>query len=147
MATIKGELTNSCTCYRCEGCGVSYDNVPFYYKCDTCGVTLTPTEECYGDCWDSGHNDLVTTVQGWMDTFTDTDYYYIHAEAMGWTRETADSAHTDTADGLVAMLGINGDYTLRWEYDFDNETFIVIRSSHDEYGARFEFLPYREGED
>jgi len=147
MATIQGELTTTCTCYRCEGCEVGYDNVPYNYLCDECGVEVIPTTDCWGDCWDYARNDLVTTVQGWMDTFTDTDYYFIRATGMGWMREDAESAHTDTADGLVAMLGINGDYILRWAYNFDEETFTVVRSSHDEMGAKFEFLPYKEEEE
>lgn len=147
MATIKGELTNRCTCYRCEGCEVYFDNVPYGYECDDCGVEVIPTDYCYGDCWEYSRNDLVTAVQGFMDAFTDTEYYFIRARGMGWIQENADSAHTDTADGLVAMLGINGDYILRWEYNPDESTFTVVRSSHDEMGASFEFLPYKEEEE
>jgi len=147
MAIIKGTLTNTCTCYRCEECGIFFDSEPDGGSCDTCGVEVIPATECWGDCWDYTRDEFVTTVQGWMDDFTDTDYYYIHAEGMGWQGETANSAHTDTADGLVAMLGINGDYTLRWEYDFENRTLKVTRSSHDEMGASFEFFPYYEKEE
>jgi hypothetical protein len=46
-----------------------------------------------------------------------------------------------TPSTILNKLTLDGDFRLTFEFDEEENTFNCIRSSHDEVGALFEFLP------
>jgi len=119
---LEWELSNTCTCE-------SYDE-----ETDT----ATPADFCYGDCWETEVDSLMECViqpwakaQGWeMDTAI-----RIQGSKMTWLSR---SGYKDTTpENIIESLSINSEFTLRFK--FDGKDLSVVRSSHDELGALFEF--------
>lgn len=123
------EISTDC---RCE----DYDEETGDSKYDEHGNPV-PSSECFG-CWEDDttyFNDEILpswlAANGWdSDTLIQ-----INGSRMGWTN--ASGYLITRAEKLLEKFSINGDYTLRF-YRKGND-LEVVRSSHDEYGARFTF--------
>ena len=126
------EINSDCTCEE-------YDEETGESKVDENGYPVM-SDYCYG-CYD---DDLVALkydvlpewlgANGW-DTDTRVT---IRGSRMGWTNDSGYLTTTiESAEKLLDKLRINGDYTLRFYRKGKN--LEVVRSSHDELGALFEF--------
>ena len=124
------ELTSDCTCE--------------YYDDED---NLTPSNECFG-CWTDSANYFTEEVL-WKyleahDLHNDATLR-IDADNMGWDRR---AGYTYTpASSLLSKLTIAGDFILRVYLSPDRKTFEIVRSSHDELGARFVVTPAEESEE
>lgn len=124
----KWELSTDCTCEV-------YDE-----ETDT----SSPSDYC-GGCWDDEVANLRECIirpwvraNGWeMDT-----PIKVNGSRMTW-QSIGGYAYT-TPERLVNTLSLNGDFTLR--FTLDGNTLTVVRSSHDELGAGFEFEMADESE-
>ena len=121
------ELTSDCTCIMLDE-----------------NEAEMPSDECFG-CWE---DDLEYFKTEFLGPFLDAndlgtyDTLKLDATNFGWRRETV-RGFTASPD-LISMLTLRGDFTLRVTLSEDKRELTVIRSSHDELGARFVITPARE---
>lgn len=103
--------------------------------------------ECFG-CW-TDSVDYFTEEVLWKYL----EAHNLHNDAtlrvdvanLGWDRR---SGFTYTpASSLISKLTLNGDFTLRVYLSPDRKTLEIVRSSHDEMGARFVVTPAEESEE
>jgi hypothetical protein len=116
------ELSTTCTCEN-------YD--------EETGET-TDSEFCYG-CWEDEKSNLqYSIIEPWLaeQTIDSNDLLRINGSNMGWLHTSGWTYCPPTVDGILNALSINSDYTLRFTLEGTNLT--VIRSSHDEFAARFD---------
>jgi hypothetical protein len=83
---------------------------------------------------------------GWLK-INDTEEFAIYGTKMGWRNSSGHTGRLTTFEELMENLKINGDFTLRWEFNGDGNTMKISRSSHDEYGTSFELRVWNEGDD
>jgi len=113
-----------------------------------CGTPCTPAYEmCCGECWDESKYDFEEIAFNPWCLANNADAFAIYGRRMGWTGSNGHTGRLTTFDELIENLTLRGDFTLRWELSEDNKTLTVVRSSHDEYGAMFEVVPWNEGDD
>lgn len=138
--TYYGTASTTCTCVLCTNCLYgSFQELG--EACDNCGErTLEARDYCDADCWESAAEDFVNLLTLWA-TDHGHDNYYIKGTSLGWQRLSGNSVSTGEPRRLFDMCGLNDDYTLRFTYDVTNGTFTIVRTSHDEMGARLEMLP------
>lgn len=95
------------------------------------------SDYCYG-CWDDSVYDLENNLLiPWMNAndYHDNTPIRINATRITWMNR---SGYKDTyAKDILEDLKINGDFTLR--FTLEGNKLSCVRSSHDEYGAYFEF--------
>jgi hypothetical protein len=128
---IEFELTNDCIC-------VEYDEETGDSKLDEQGNPI-PSIVCF-DCYDEERayfQDQIVAdwikANGWeLDT-----PLIIKGSRMTWASRSGWA--TATPETLADKLSINGDYTLSFTLSPDHKQLTCVRSSHDEYGAFFEF--------
>lgn len=124
------ELTSDCTCTMLDE-----------------NEAEMPSDECFG-CWE---DDLEYFKAEFLGPFLDAndlgtyDTLKLDATNMGWRRETA-HAYVE-ARALIDMVALRGDFTLRITLSEDKRELTIIRSSHDELGARFVITPAPESEE
>lgn len=129
---IEFELSSDCIC-------VEYDDETGDAKLDEQGEVVR-SQECFG-CYDEEKAYLQdqiiadwTNANGWE---TDTQLI-IKGKRMTW-RGVSGWA-TATPETLIDKLTLdNADFTLRFTLSPDHKRLTCVRSSHDEYGALFEF--------
>jgi hypothetical protein len=133
---IKVELSSNCSCEE-------YDDETGESKLDEQGEVVM-SQECFG-CYDDDkayiQDEVITTWverNGWtMDT-----PLKINGERMTWLSRSGYAFATP--ETLIDKLTLNADFTLR--FTLTDTTLEVVRSSHDEYGAGFEFEKLDESE-
>lgn len=131
IKTATVELTSDCTCE--------------YYDDDD---NLVPSlNDCFG-CW-TDSVDYFTEEVLWKylkaHNLDNDATLRADVENLGWDRR---SAHTYvSASGLISRLTLHGDFTLRVYLSEDCKTLEIVRSSHDEMGARFVVTPAEESEE
>jgi len=81
----------------------------------------------------------------WLDANEWDDYTRIRIEGYGMGWRGMSGFLNITADKILDGLSINGEYTLRFK--LTGKELTAVRSSHDELGASFRFVPVPEGED
>ena len=98
-----------------------------------------PSQDCYG-CWD----DLMEMYgwdiyQPWIEAncMNEATVVVMRYANLDWDRKAGAVAFQVKELEEFEPLKINGDFTLRWK--LDGKKLTVTRSSHDEYGASFEF--------
>ena len=106
-----------------------------------------PSDECFG-CW-TDSVDYFTEEVLWKyleaHNLHNDATLRVDAERMGWDRR---SGFTYTpASSLISKLTLRGDFTLRVYLSPDRKTLEIVRSSHDEMGARFIVTPAKESEE
>lgn len=123
------EISNNCSCEI-------YDEETGESKVDENGYPVM-SDYCYG-CYD---DDLVNfkydVLPEWLGAngWDSDTRIRINGSGMNWTRSSG-YAITE-AQNILDKLSINGDFTLRFYRKGKN--LEVVRSSHDELGALFEF--------
>jgi len=131
IKTATVELTSDCTCE--------------YYDDED---NLVPSlNDCFG-CWtDSVDYFTEFVLWGYLEAHNlhNDATLRVDVDNLGWDRR---SAHTYvSASGLISRLTLNGDFTLRVYLSEDCKTLEIVRSSHDEMGARFVVTPAEESEE
>jgi hypothetical protein len=121
--TFHYELSNTCSCE--------------YYNEDT--GTSTPSEYCYGCYEDDLDNIKHDLLNKWLtaNEFELDTPIKIVGSRMTWRGLSGHKI--TTAENLVSSLTGDYDFTLRFYASNDFKTLRVVRSSHDELGAGFEF--------
>jgi hypothetical protein len=121
--TLQYELSSNCSCE-------TYDE-------DT--DTSTPSNECWG-CYDDDlgniKHDLLNKWISANEFELDTPIKII---GSGMTWRGVSGYKITTPEHLVSSLTGDYDYILRFYANADYTTLKVVRSSHDEFGASFEF--------
>ena len=138
----KYEISNSCECRFCEGCGMGTESM----KCDECQQDTTETSYCDGFCYDYKRDWFENDVERWLIANNNPARVTIAGKHIGWQRlhgyATVNADHRDIFNALT----FNGDWKLAVEVT--GEKFIIVRYSHDEpMGASFWLVPALNEED
>lgn len=101
-----------------------------------------PSEYCRYDCYDEQVYDFTDNIlPSWLEAkgiMADSPVRIL-GSGMTWRGV---SGHSDTsARGIVKALEFGNDFTLYITYDDETHDLTIVRSSHDELGARFEVVP------
>jgi hypothetical protein len=133
---VKYELDSNCVCEE-------YDEETGESKLDEQGNPV-PSFECFG-CYDDDktyiQDEIITT---WVERngFEMTTPLKVNGKRMTW-QHLSGYAHA-TPETLIDKLTLNGDFILR--FTLTGNTLEVVRASHDELGALFEFAKIDESE-
>lgn len=133
---IKAELESNCTCEE-------YDDETGESKLDEQGNAIQ-SQECFG-CYDDDktyiQDEIITT---WVERngFEMDTPLKINGERMTWLSRSGYAFATP--ETLIDKLTLNADFTLR--FTLTGDTLEVVRASHDEMGALFEFAKIDESE-
>jgi hypothetical protein len=104
--------------------------------------------DCYGDCWEWQKEDVEWIIGEWQtkNNLDDDTPILITGKNMNWDRVSGWAEATPKT--ILDKLILNGDFSLEFDFDPEENTFNVVRRSHDEYGALFTFveLPIKEEE-
>lgn len=139
MATtevIKAELSSDCYCEE-------YDEETGESKLDEQGEVVM-SQVCFG-CYDDDktyiQDDLIAT---WVERngFEMNTPLKVNGSRMTWLSRSGYAYATP--ETLIDKLTLNGDFTLR--FTLTDNTLEVVRASHDELGALFEFEKLDESE-
>lgn len=100
-----------------------------------------PSNECFGDCWDWQKDDIAWIIGEWQtkNNVDDSQPVKINGTNMNWNHVSGYAMATPKT--ILDKLTLNGDFSLEFEFDPEENVFNVIRRSHDEYGALFTFEP------
>ena len=134
---IKWELSSDCVCEE-------YDEETGESKLDEQGNAI-PAQYCWG-CYDDEKSNIYYEVitpwvkaNGWeMDT-----PLKINGSRMTWANRSG-YAYATPETIIDKLILENADFTLR--FTLTGNTLEVVRSSHDEFGALFEFEKLDESE-
>jgi hypothetical protein len=99
----------------------------------------TPSEVCFGDCWQDQLDDLRENfLNSWRDAnnFDDDTIVKISGAAMSWRRVAGET--NVPLSKLPEVFFIDGEFTLRFLFSDGDKDLQVVRYSHDEHGASFE---------
>ncbi len=139
MATtevIKAELSSDCYCEE-------YDEETGESKLDEQGEVVM-SQVCFG-CYDDDktyiQDDLIATWAERNGFEMDTPLK-VNGSRMTWLSRSGYAYATP--ETLIDKLTLNGDFTLR--FTLTDNTLEVVRASHDELGALFEFEKLDESE-
>ena len=133
---IKVELSSNCSCEE-------YDDETGESKLDEQGEVVM-SQECFG-CYDDDkayiQDEVITT---WVERngFEMNTPLKVNGSRMTWLGRSGYAYATP--ETLIDKLTLNGDFILR--FTLTGNTLTVVRSSHDEYGAGFEFEKLDESE-
>jgi hypothetical protein len=99
------------------------------------------SNECFGDCWEWQSEDVFYVIQEWQkkNGYEDDTPILITGKNMNWNHVSGWSEATPKT--ILSKLTLDGDFRLTFEFDEEENIFNCIRSSHDEVGAYFEFVP------
>ena len=133
---IKAELSSDCYCEE-------YDEETGESKLDEQGEVVM-SQVCFG-CYDDDktyiQDDLIAT---WVERngFEMDTPLKVNGSRMTWLSRSGYAYATP--ETLIDKLTLNGDFTLR--FTLTGTTLEVVRASHDELGALFEFEKLDESE-
>ena len=98
-------------------------------------------QTCFGDCWDWQSEDVSWIIGEWQkkNGYEDDTPILITGKNMNWNHVSGWSEATP--ETILNKLTLDGDFRLTFEFDEEENVFNVVRSSHDEMGAYFEFVP------
>lgn len=112
-------------------------------QCDTYNEETdeyTPSEYCYGDCYELQKEDVAYVIGEWqkLNEIEEDDFILIKGRGMTW--QNLEGSAKTTLENLPNILNINGDYNISWTLDVESKSLRARRGSHDEpMGAYFEF--------
>jgi hypothetical protein len=133
---IKAELSSDCYCEE-------YDEETGESKLDEQGEVVM-SQVCFG-CYDDDktyiQDDLIATWAERNGFEMDTPLK-VNGSRMTWLSRSGYAYATP--ETLIDKLTLNGDFTLR--FTLTDNTLEVVRASHDELGALFEFEKLDESE-
>lgn len=111
--TLKGEITNSCTC-------TVYDEVTGEY-------TDEPTDSCYGDCWDMAVEDFANVTEELRDS-NETGWWKVENLRL-WNGEVGGLFPADKVEELLRGMTVNSGWTMTYEVFADRIEYSL--SHHD----------------
>ena len=137
-APFTTELSNSCTCMRCDTCETHTGD---FDECGECGNATIAAEWCDNTCWELIKDDLADNIfPEWLTRNGSPEYIRIHGRRMGWTNAEGSAVISAEFQDLLNALTINGDWNLR--FTLSGDEFTIQRYSHDEpTGASFILSP------
>jgi len=105
-----------------------------------------PSNECFGDCWDWQKDDIAWIIGEWQtkNNVDDDQPVKINGTNMNWNHVSGYAMATPKT--ILDKLTLNGDFSLEFDFEPEENTFNCVRRSHDEYGALFtiQILPTPE---
>jgi hypothetical protein len=130
---LQTEITSNCVCVKYDEDGMA--------MLDEQGEAI-PNEYCFGDCYAEQVYDFTDNIlPSWLEAkgiMADSPVRIL-GSGMTWRGV---SGHSDTsARGIVKALEFGNQFTLYITYDDETHDLTIVRSSHDELGARFEVVP------
>lgn len=136
--SLRYELSTNCECVEPDENGDA--------KLDENG-DYVPSLVCYG-CFD---DNLANIKHDLLNEWATANGYELDSKikivGYGMTWRGVSGYKISTLENLVSDLSLDSDFTLRFYSSDDNTTLKVVRSSHDELGAGFEFEPYTESDE
>jgi hypothetical protein len=130
---LETTITSDCTCYKVDEDGEAV--------LDEQGEAIL-ADDCRYDCYDEQVYDFTDNIlPSWLEAkgiMADSPVRIL-GSGMTWRGV---SGHSDTsARGIVKALEFGNQFTLYITYDDETHDLTIVRSSHDELGARFEVVP------
>ena len=130
---LETTITSACVCMAVD------ENGEWVY--DSNGEPV-PADYCRYDCYDEQVYDFTDNILPmWLEAkgiMADSPVRIL-GSGMTWRGV---SGHSDTsARGIVKALEFGNDFILYITYDDETHDLTIVRSSHDELGARFEVVP------
>lgn len=124
LTTLKTELSSNCTCED--------------YSEETDSYELADT--CAGFCFSDALEGATELLADWLSSKDLGPYeqVIIYGTRLGWRSVSGYKLAGTEPEEIVRALFINGDFTIRLTLTPEGE-LTASRSSHDEYGAGFEF--------
>lgn len=95
---------------------------------------------CFGDCWEWQKEDVEWIIGEWQtkNNVDDEQPILITGTNMNWNHVSGYAEATPKT--ILDKLTLNGDFSLEFDFEPEENTFNVVRRSHDEMGALFEFV-------
>ena len=121
--TLKGEITNGCTC-------TVYDE-------ETGEYTEEPTENCWGDCWEYSVEDFTNVTQELRDS-NETGWWKVSNLRL-WNGEVSGYFHAEKVTDLLAGMTVRGEWIMRYEVFSDRIEYSL--SHHDAMGSASVLTP------
>ena len=118
-------INNFCTCESYDE-----DGHPEPFDCD--GECFVLDKEYFGELFQEWLD-----RNGALETAVITPKVVIRGSAMNWNRVSGVAVVDCDYESVLQALSIDSEYTLR--ISLSGSALKVVRSSHDEYGARFDF--------
>lgn len=126
--TLKGELTNTCTC-------TVYDEATGEY-------TDEPTTDCFGDCWDMAVEDFAMVTEDLRES-NETGWWKVSNLRL-WNGEVSGYFHADTVAKLLEGMTVRSEWCMTYEVFADRIEYSL--SHHDAMGSATTLTPVSEEE-
>jgi hypothetical protein len=115
--TLKGEITNTCTCFQ-------YDE-------ETGEYTDEPVSYCYGDCWNDSVADFSEVTREFRET-NETDWWKV-TDLRLWNGDVSGYFHADKVEEMLYGMAVRGEWIMRYEVFADRIEYSL--SHHDAMGS------------
>jgi len=122
----KGELTNSCTCTK-------YDPI-------TEEFTDEPSDDCFGDCWESAVDMFAGDTEALRKANT-TGWWHVKDLNL-WNREVSGYFHADKVADILRGMTVNSAWIMRYTVHGDHIAYSL--SHHDSIGGSSALYPVSE---
>lgn len=119
--TLKGEITNSCTCVTYNEETGEWDTAP----------------ECWGDCWDCSVEDFENVTKELMDS-NETGWWKV-SDLRLWNGEVSGYFHAEKVTDLLEGMTVRGEWIMRYEVFSDRIEYSL--SHHDAMGSATVLTP------
>lgn len=117
--TLKGTLTNSCTCLTYEEDG------------ETKSVDTEYGSTCYGDCWEYAVEDFAMVTEELRDS-NETNWWKVSNLRL-WNGEVSGYVHAKTVADLIEGMTVRSDWSMTYEVFPDRIEYSL--SHHDAMGS------------
>lgn len=117
--TLKGTLTNSCTCLTYEEDG------------ETMSVDTEYGSTCYGDCWEYAVEDFAMVTEELRDS-NETNWWKVSNLRL-WNGEVSGYVHAKTVADLIEGMTVRSDWSMTYEVFPDRIEYSL--SHHDAMGS------------
>lgn len=117
--TLKGTLTNSCTCLTYEEDG------------ETMSVDTEYGSTCYGDCWEYAVEDFAMVTEELRDS-NETNWWKVSNLRL-WNGEVSGYFHAKTVADLIEGMTVRSDWNMTYEVFPDRIEYSL--SHHDAMGS------------
>jgi hypothetical protein len=128
LETLKGEITNGCTC-------LEYDDEVGEY-------TEEPAKECFGDCWQFAVEDFEMVTKDLRDSNT-TGWWKVEDLRL-WNREVSGYFRADDVLDIINGMTVRSEWIMRYEVFSDRIEYSL--SHHDAMGSASTLRPVPEAE-
>ena len=115
MTALKLEFTNTCNCEN--------------YDIET--GEFSPSEDCYGDCWELVIEDFANITQELRDS-NETGWWKVSNLRL-WNGEVSGYFHAKTVADIIRGMAVNGEWTMRMTAYPDRIEYSL--SHHDAIGS------------